>query len=142
MSTVIDKVMKKYRATGLKLTPQRMSILEYLDNNTNHPSAEDIYQEIKKKYPMISFATVYKTLEALKKRGDLLELTIDPERRRYDPDTGHHHHLICIDCKKIVDIHADFQLDVPDDSRGSFEIVGNHIEFYGICPNCKKERRT
>ena len=88
--------MKKFINKGLKLTPQRAAIFEYLDGNKSHPSAEDIYLEIKKRYPMISFATVYKTLEALKSRGDILELSVDPERRRYDPDTGPHHHLICI----------------------------------------------
>jgi len=131
--------MEKYKDTGLKMTPQRLAILEYLDGNKNHPSAEDIYLEIKKKYPMISFATVYKTIEVLKKRGNLLELTVDPARRRYDPDTSNHHHLICIDCKKIVDIYIDLKVDVPEDAKGSFEMVGNHIEFYGICPECKKK---
>ncbi len=134
--------MKKYRGIGLKLTPQRLAILEYLDGNREHPSAETIYAEMRKKYPMISFATVYKTLEALKNKGRLHELTIDPERRRYDPDTGQHHHLICIQCKKIVDIHAELPVTVPDDVEQSFDLVGNHIEFYGICQKCKTERRT
>lgn len=132
----------RHKDTYMKMTPQRSAILEYLDGNKSHPSAEDIYLEIKKQYPMISFATVYKTIELLKKRGDLLELTIDPARRRYDPDTRNHHHLICISCKKIRDIYDDFRIDVPDDVKASFEMVGNHIEFYGICPECKKERRT
>ena len=121
------------------MTPQRVAILEYLDGNKNHPSAEDIYMEIKKKYPMMSFATVYKTIEILKKRGSLLELTIDPERRRYDPETKRHHHLICIECKKVVDIYSDFPIDVPAGERESFQMVGNHIEFYGICPECKQK---
>jgi Fur family peroxide stress response transcriptional regulator len=134
--------MKKYRDIGLKLTPQRLAILEYLDGNLTHPSAESIYREIKKKYPMMSFATVYKTLEALKKKGNLHELTIDPERRRYDPDTDPHHHLICVQCKKIVDIHAEFPVSIPDDLERSFELVGNHIEFYGVCPECSSLKRN
>jgi Fur family peroxide stress response transcriptional regulator len=134
--------MERHKETYMKMTPQRSAILAYLDGNKSHPSAEDIYLQIKKKYPMISFATVYKTIELLKKRGDLLELTIDPARRRYDPDTTNHHHLICISCKMIRDIYGDFPIDVPDDVEESFDMVGNHIEFYGICPECKKERRT
>ena len=129
--------MEKYRETGLKLTPQRLAILEFLDGNKDHPSAENIFKEVKKKYPMMSFATVYNTIEALKKKGDLLELTIDPERRRYDPDTKPHHHLICVECKKIVDVHKEFSISVPDEVRGAFDLVGNHIEFYGVCPECK-----
>ena len=129
--------MQKYRDKGLKLTPQRLAILEYLDGNKSHPSADDIYSEIRKKYPMMSFATVYNTIETLKKRGELVELTIDPERRHYDPDTSHHHHLICKTCKKIADIHKDFSIHIPEDQKGMFEVLGNHIEFYGICPTCK-----
>jgi Fur family peroxide stress response transcriptional regulator len=136
---IIVKIVKKYKDLGIKLTPQRLAILEYLDGNKTHPSAENIYEEIRKKFPMMSFATVYKTLDALKQRGKVLELTIDPERRRYDLNTRPHHHLICIDCKKIVDIHADFRVDVPDEDTEAFEVIDNHIEFYGICPKCKQK---
>ena len=129
--------MEKFRKSGLKLTPQRLAILEFLDGNTDHPSADSIFQEVKKKYPMMSFATVYNTIEALKKRGDLLELTIDPERRRYDPETRPHHHLICVECKKIVDVHKEFSISVPDEIGDDFDLAGNHIEFYGVCPECK-----
>ena len=129
--------MQKYRDKGLKLTPQRLEILKYLDGNKCHPSAEDIYKEIRNKFPMMSFATVYNTIETLKKRGELVELTIDPERRHYDPDTSHHHHLICKTCKKILDIHSDFSINIPEEQKGTFEVLGNHIEFYGICPTCK-----
>jgi Fur family peroxide stress response transcriptional regulator len=111
--------------------------LEYLDENKSHPSADDIYTEIRKKFPMMSFATVYNTIETLKKKGYLVELTIDPERRHYDPDISPHHHLICKKCKKIVDIHRDFSVNIPEDQKGAFEVLGNHIEFYGVCQKCK-----
>ena len=129
--------MEKFRELGLKLTPQRLAILEFLDGNTDHPSADNIFREVKKKYPMMSFATVYNTIEALKKKGELLELTIDPERRRYDPETKPHHHLICVECKKIVDVYKEFSISVPDDIGNDFDLTGNHIEFYGVCPECK-----
>jgi len=130
-------MMQKYRDKGLKLTPQRLAIMEYLDENKSHPSADDIYTEIRKKFPMMSFATVYNTIETLKKKGYLVELTIDPERRHYDPDISHHHHLICKTCKKIVDIHRDFSINIPEDQKGTFEVLSNHIEFYGLCQKCK-----
>lgn len=129
--------MEKYRINGLKLTPQRLAILEYLDGNKAHPSAEDIYDVVRKKYPMMSFATVYKTLETLKQKGSIQELTIDSERRRYDPDTTQHHHLICVKCKKVLDIHTDLPVHIPDEAKEQFEVTGNHIEFYGICSVCK-----
>lgn len=130
--------MEKYRGIGLKLTPQRLAILSYLEGNKSHPSAEEIYKNVLKKYPTISFATVYSTLEALKKRGKVLELTIDPQRKRFDPNTEHHNHLLCVKCSAIADIHSKYSLNVSASEASGFEIIGNHIEFYGICPECKK----
>lgn len=130
--------MKKYKEIGLKLTPQRLAILNYLKGNKNHPSADDIYTHVSKRFPTMSFATVYNTLEALRKKGNVIELTIDPAKKRFDPNTEPHHHLICLKCSRIVDIYGDFKLDVPNGQQEGFELIGNHIEFYGICPRCKK----
>lgn len=127
---------EKYRDIGMKLTPQRLAILDCLEANTSHPSAEDIYKMVREMFPTMSFATVYNTLEALKKRGEIRELTVDPDRRRYDPNTSLHHHLLCLKCKKIVDIREEFTLQVPEDERGGFRITGNHVEFYGLCGAC------
>lgn len=130
--------MEKYRKTGLKLTPQRIAILDLLKGNTKHPSAEDIYMEVSRKFPTMSLATVYNTLEAIKQKGSILELNIDPEKKRFDPNTEPHHHLICIKCRQIVDIQRWFELPLSDTDKKGFEIKGSHIEFYGLCPECKK----
>jgi Fur family peroxide stress response transcriptional regulator len=131
--------MKKYRDIGLKLTPQRLAILDYLEGNKEHPSAEDIYRAVSKRFPTMSFATVYNTLEALRKKGNVLELTIDAGKKRFDPNTTPHHHLICIKCKRIVDIMGNYELSIPDAERMSFEVIGNHIEFHGTCHVCRKQ---
>ncbi|HEX8948865.1 MAG TPA: Fur family transcriptional regulator [Dissulfurispiraceae bacterium] len=130
--------MDKFKEKGMKLTPQRLAILHYLDGNTDHPSAEDIYKAMAKDFPTMSFATVYNTLETLRQKGSVIELTIDPARKRFDPNTEPHHHLICTRCKRVVDIHGHFSLEVPEEKRSGFTITGNHIEFYGICPECAK----
>jgi Fur family peroxide stress response transcriptional regulator len=130
--------MQKYRQVGLKLTPQRLAILEYLEGNKAHPSAEDIYKAVSKKFPTMSLATVYNSLEALKKKEIVNELTMDPYKKRFDPDTRPHHHLICLSCRKIIDVHSKFKFHLPETEREGFEIIGNHIEFYGICAKCRK----
>ncbi len=86
----------------------------------------------------MSFATVYNTLEALKNKGTLQELKIDSEKRRYDPDISNHHHLICTKCKSILDIHKDFRIDLSEEMTQGFELLGNSIEFYGLCQKCQK----
>lgn len=130
--------MEKYKQLGFKLTPQRLAILDYLDGNTSHPSAEDVYREVAKKFPTMSFATVYNTLETLRQRGGVLELNIDPEKKRFDPNTEPHHHLICLKCRRIVDVHRMYELPLPKADLSGFQVIGNHIEFYGFCPKCQK----
>lgn len=129
--------MDRREDMGWRLTPQRMVILEYLDGNKEHPSAEDIYRAVSKRFPTMSIATVYNTLERLRRKRGVLELTIDPDKKRFDPNTEPHHHLICVKCKRIVDVHVDYDLVVPDQLKDDFEITGNHVEFYGVCSACK-----
>ena len=131
--------MEKYAHLPLRLTPQRIAILDYLEGNKSHPSAEDIYQAVAKKFPTVSLATVYNTLSTLERLGQLLKLTIDPDKARYDPNTFPHHHLICNRCKTIVDVDARYRLALPDTD---FEVTGSHVEFYGTCPKCRKGSRT
>ena len=122
-----------------RLTPQRMAILRCLEGTREHPSAEDIYGKVKSAFPPMSRATVYNTLELLRRRGDVRELTIDPGRRRYDPDTSEHHHLLCTGCGRIVDITRRFRFSLDREEAEGFELRGNHVEFYGLCPDCRGE---
>jgi len=128
--------MGYFEEKKFKMTPQRAAILGFLDGNKSHPSADDIFEAISVEYPMISRATVYNTIEVLKDNGLLWELSIDDERKRYDPNTNMHHHLICTKCRKVVDIHIEFDLQVPEDALGGFKLTGRHVEFYGLCPEC------
>lgn len=132
------RVRDSYRQLGIKLTPQRLAILRYLEGNKSHPSAEDVYSAVSKEFSTMSFATVYNTLEMLRDKGVLIELKVDPKRKRYDPDIKPHHHLICMKCKRLIDIYKRFKLSLPKDMTEGFEIKENHVEFYGLCPDCKK----
>ena len=129
--------MNKFSKIGLRMTPQRIAVFDYLEGNKMHPSAEDIYKAISKEFPTMSFATVYNTLSAMKNHSSLIELTIDPDKKRFDPNTSPHHHLMCIHCRRILDVQIDYRLTSPD---SDFEIVGNHIEFYGTCTKCKRKK--
>jgi len=134
--------MEKNKNSNLKLTPQRLAIIKYLDGNHEHPSADDIYKAVSKKFPTMSFATVYNTLETLKSHGQIMELNFDPFKKRFDPNPNPHHHVICVRCHKILDVKTDFFLKQPRIESEEFEIIGNHIEFYGICSKCKDNKRA
>jgi Fur family peroxide stress response transcriptional regulator len=135
----MQDIIERYRGTGFKLTPQRMAILKFLEGNTNHPTAEDIFREIRKSNPTVSFATVYNTVQALKDRGEILEITIDPERKHYDPNHKPHHHLLCTACNRIADVFVDYSeaLRLPQHILDSWSVMGSHIDFYGVCTDCR-----
>ncbi|MBW7957632.1 MAG: transcriptional repressor [Deltaproteobacteria bacterium] len=135
----MERIVRKYRGMGFKLTPQRLAILKFLEGNTSHPTAEDIYTEIKKRYPTVSFATVYNTIQALKERGEIMEVTIDPERKHFDPNPAPHHHIMCTGCGRIGDVFVDYSvsLKLPDEVTREFTTTGNHIDFYGLCNRCR-----
>lgn len=130
---------EQFREKGLRLTPQRIAVIEYLVGNTSHPSAQDIYKDLRKSNPTISYATIYNTLIALKKLGEVTELRINPDRRNYDPDTSVHHHAICTRCRKIVDVFADYSTAVtlPPEVVKDFSMTENRVDFYGVCRECK-----
>jgi Fur family transcriptional regulator, peroxide stress response regulator len=67
----------------------------------------------------------------------VIELSIDPEKKRFDPNLEPHHHITCIKCRKLIDVKGSFSLDLSESEKNGFDIVGNRIEFYGLCPTCK-----
>lgn len=138
----MEKIIRRYRGKGFKLTPQRIAILKFLEGNTSHPTADDIFREIRKDHPTVSFATVYNTIQALVDRGELLEITIDPERKHFDPNPTPHHHIMCSICGKIGDIFMDYTdvLSLPDEILEGFKVTGNHVDFNGVCNKCCDER--
>ncbi len=133
-----DKI-ERYRKLGLKMTPQRLAILEYLEGNTTHPSAEDIFRHVEEKFPSMSFATVYNTLEALKEKGLIVELNIEPGKKRFDPNLEPHHHMICERCHRIFDVFEDFPVDLPAEYAKRFKVKRCQVVFYGLCRECAEK---
>ncbi|OGR66953.1 MAG: hypothetical protein A2081_00155 [Elusimicrobia bacterium GWC2_61_19] len=120
---------------AFRMTPQRAEILRFLDGNKSHPSAEDIYARLKRKFPGMSFATVYNTLQTLISNGQLAEIKIDAARKRFDPGLTPHHHLLCVRCGLIADLPARRQAP-PKGAPKGFKILICNVEYYGICPAC------
>jgi Fur family peroxide stress response transcriptional regulator len=133
-----DRIVGKLRREGLKITPQRVAILEFLDGNKRHPSVDEIYREVSKTFQTLSLATVYNTLDTLEEIREVQTVHIDCSRKRYDPDPTPHHHLMCRRCGEIRDIHADFgsSLAVPGDLSHEFQVESTSVSFRGVCREC------
>ena len=102
----MNTYVKILKDNGLKVTPQRMDILKYLDKHRTHPTADDIYQELKKDSPSLSKTTVYNSLEILAKHKIVQVLTISGTEMRYDFKAEMHHHFLCDTCGRIIDINV------------------------------------
>ncbi len=133
-----ERLVARLREEGFKLTPQRLAIIELLEEG-EHPSAEEIYRKLSQRYPMLSRATVYNTLEVLKGLGELAELRI-AQAVHYDLDTAPHYHFLCRRCGRLFDLKA------PPELAGLVgrELEGHKIEevqvsLYGLCARCAKE---
>jgi len=134
-----EEKLRFYKSLGLKLTPQRLAILEYLENNRSHPSAEDIYNALKPRFPSMSFATVYNTMEVLVKKGLVKELSVESTRKRFDPFTHPHHHFFCKSCKKVIDVGTiKNNIKIPEELKDC-ELSEYQIIFFGLCPECKRK---
>lgn len=140
--TRLEEMTKKLRAEGKRLTPQRLAVLKVLALSKHHPSVEDVYSELKDDFPTMSIATVYKTVSLLKEEGELQELNFGAAGSRYDGNKPYPHpHLVCLNCKKIMDLdNLPLEKIIEDVSRETGATITNHrLDFFGVCPACEKD---
>lgn len=133
-------LINNLKNNNLKVTPQRLIIYNYLHKNHIHPNAETIYNAIKIDNPSISLATVYKTLKSLRDSNLVQELNMGEDSFRYDIRMTPHFHIICEDCKSIIDyfsLNNTFDVlknQIRDDTGYTLNSV--QMYCYGKCQNC------
>ena len=131
------ELTERFRAEGLKVTPQRQAIFRALHASNVHPTADAVYDTVRSAMPTISLRTVYQTLNDLTAMGELASVDLGTGSSRFDPNTTPHHHLVCNDCGRIDDLHADFPgVTVPVDDEHGFEVAATEIVFRGRCRVC------
>jgi Fur family peroxide stress response transcriptional regulator len=135
----LDNFIAACKNRGLNVTLPRIAIYKSLSQQKGHPSAEDVYQTVKKEHPNISLATVYKTLEMLAENELIAKVTPLHDMARYDCNSHFHHHFVCVQCNTIVDIedNALNHLTVPSELDKSYIVHGYRVQFEGLCNNCK-----
>lgn len=132
-------MVQTLRDHGHRITPQRMAIAGILAGSEGHPSVEEIHAQITKDFPTMSLATVYKNIELMKSVGEVLELGFPNGSNRYDGNRPNPHpHLICIRCKKIVDLDLDSLNEMIKEvaSETEFQVLNHRLDFFGLCGDC------
>lgn len=122
----------------IKYSKQRHIIKEYIKNSKNHPTAEDIYNNLKEFYPKISLGTIYRNLNILIDIGEITKLTIENNPDRYDYISNEHSHFICTKCSMIFDIEY-----IPEINHNYFkdiDLLYYSTYFYGFCTKCKNNK--
>lgn len=135
------KIIDKLSERGYRLTPQRMLVLAAIENSDDHISAEEIYAEVVKKYPHVNISTVYRTLELLNRLDLVTETDLGGGRVRYHPaDKGHHHHLVCQECGRIIDLDESILVSLKDVLLGEYGFSADlrHLAIFGRCADCRE----
>jgi Fur family peroxide stress response transcriptional regulator len=143
-TTKMAALAQACRAEGVPLTVQRRTILEVLEGRTDHPTADQLYAAVRKRMPGVSRTTVYRVLDTLVRLGLAVKTPHPGASVRFDPRTERHHHLVCTECDRVIDLHAP-ELDavrLPDMRRLGFEADDYSLHIRGLCAACKPRRRS
>lgn len=137
----IEQIIDTLREEGFRITPQRTAIVDYLLKTEDHPSAELIHRVVKRRYPMVSLSTIYKTLDLLKEKRLVNEIEVDGEAR-FDAHTDEHINLVCMNCGKIEDVDEELLRDIQSRvaKKSKYLILKSSFELLGYCSSCKSKK--
>ena len=121
------------KQNDLKATIQRTNILKSI-NRAGHINIDDIYDDLKKSYPTLSLATIYKNIILMLEQNVIIEVPINGKKSKYELKKEEHIHLICKSCGNIEDRELDSYCNIDIEN---FQIVSKQINLYGLCKNCQ-----
>lgn len=144
----------RFENSGARLTQPREVIIDVLHANEGHLSASDIYIQAHENNPTIGLTTVYRTLDMLTQMGIVQKFDFGDGKARFElannPDgKGHHHHLVCLECKRIID-YSDMVEEEKDflkkierqlEEKYNFSILDHFIRFHGVCNECQRKKK-
>lgn len=132
---------ERCREAGLALTVQRRAVYEVVLSREDHPTADQVYDDARAKFPDISRTTVYRVLDTLAQIGVIGKPSYFGSATRYEPNTHRHHHLICVRCGKVLDLDDDgvpLQLQsLLSEKSSGFDVLDYSIHFHGVCTVCR-----
>lgn len=127
-------------STALKYSRQRESIKEYLMSTKEHPTADMVYQHVRKEYPKVSLGTVYRNLNLLAELGEAIKLSCGDGCDRFDGKVTPHYHVVCQKCGTVDDLEMNSidHINVIAGANYNGSITGHNALFYGLCEHCAK----
>lgn len=128
----VELAAKSLKASGARMTAQRMAVLNVLADNKAHPTADEIIAQVRKNLGCVSNATIYNTLEALENLGFVRKIEGLEQCAHFDPDTSQHNHVICMKCRRVWDID---EIMLPDNLPADFRV--NDVLIQGTCKECQ-----
>jgi Fe2+ or Zn2+ uptake regulation protein len=134
-----SQLTELFREQGLNVTSQRQRVFRALAETSAHPTAEEVWSDVRVDLPTVSLRTVYQTLNDLVAMGEISQLQIGSGSSRFDPNGEGHHHLMCDECGEITDIAAN-HVTAPEPESGfdNFQVTKTELTFHGICGNCQR----
>ena len=129
------------RRLGLRITPQRLLILQALEGKDAHLTAEDVFSQVRARYPNVHISTVYRTLEMLQDLGMVTETDLGEGKRQYHwAERGQHHHLVCSRCGQILELDPAYlrPLERAIKAQYGFRPSLHHFAIFGLCSRCLK----
>ena len=118
---------------------QKEAILRVLKGTTSHPSADWVYEQVRREIPNISLGTVYRNLKLLKREGEILELDLASTLSRFDGNSQDHYHFRCEQCGRVFDVGepVDKEIDYRVAQKTGFKVSHHRLEFRGLCKDCQ-----
>ena len=140
MSNLIEQAQKAFRNSGMRLTPQRRTVLEVLDDSETHLDAEGVYQQAKERDPIISLATVYRTLAVLTQIGLIQQrhLILDDQRGYYEIADRQHFHFTCVSCGRVIEFDTPLITQIQHELAQELGVEVTEARLYlkGHCALC------
>lgn len=132
------------KAHNMRMTRQRKVILDVLRQTDNHPSADELYEKVRKKLPRISLGTVYRNLEVLSELGEVRKIEHSGSIKRFDGCPHNHYHIRCMRCDRVEDAPMDLLQDLENklSAATNFRVMGHRLEFIGLCEQCASQIPT
>jgi Fur family transcriptional regulator, peroxide stress response regulator len=132
-----SQIEERVRAVGLKLTPQRFAVLDFLVRSREHPTADQISAALNRSFPRASRATIYNTLNALRDAGLVHEVYMDDAVARFDANLDQHHHFVCRVCDKLEDVPFEAVGELTAGKlRPGYKVEHYEIVLRGVCAAC------